>query len=147
MDNAAWCESHRPERSDDRDGHPTPRLRRLTRSVGRETPGRETLLETDEGGGATTGGRGDTPPTQTLDPRDPDDPKSDGGRSGGTASSVCRQELGEPAKKGRPAARAISSREARRRTGNSAAVDWSLEMRSCDGEALKEVVSMTTPRY
>ena len=104
------------KRSDDRDGHPTPRLRRLTRSVGLETPGRETLLETDEGDGATTGGREDTPSTHTLDPPDPDDPKIDGGRAGGTTSSVCRQELGEPAKKERRVARAISSREARRRT-------------------------------
>ena len=104
------------KRSDDQDGHPTPRLRRLTRSVGLETPGRETLLETDEGDGATTGGREDTPSTHTLDPPDPDDPKIDGGRAGGTASSVCRQELGEPAKKVRRVARAISSREARRRT-------------------------------
>ena len=132
------------KRSDDQDGHPTPRRRRLTRSVGQETPGRETLLETDEEGGATTGGRGDTPPTQTLEPRDPDDPKSDGGRSGGTASSVCLQELGEPAKKGRPAARATSSREARRRTEILRLLTGAWR---CDGEALKEVVSMTTPRY
>ena len=89
------------KRSDDRDGHPIPRLRRLTRSVGLETPGRETLLETDEGDEATTGGREDTPSTHRLEPPDPDDPKTDGGRAGGTASSVSRQELGEPAKKGR----------------------------------------------
>ena len=135
------------KRSDDRDGHPTPRLRRLTRSVGRETPGRETLLETDEEGGATTGGRGDTLPTQTLELRDPDDPKIDVGRAGGTSSSVCHQELGEPAKKGRPAARAIKLAGGEAEDRNSSAVDWSLEMSSCDGEALKDVVSMTTPRY
>ena len=98
------------KRSDDRDGHPTPRLRRLTRSVGPGTPGRETLLETDEGDGATTGGREDTSATQTLDLPDPDDPKIDGGRAGGTATTVCRQELGEPAKKGRRGAIAISPR-------------------------------------
>ena len=99
-----------PKRSDDRDGHPNPRLRRLTRSVGLETPGRETLLEIDEGDGATTGGREDTPTTHTLEPPDPDDPKIDEGRAGGTAPSVCRQERGEPAKKGRRVAIAISSR-------------------------------------
>ena len=98
------------KRSDDRDGHPTPRLRRLTRSVGLGTPGRETLLETDEGDGATTGGREDTPSTQTLEPPDPDDPKIDGGRAGGTASTVCRQELSESAKNGRRVAIPISSR-------------------------------------
>ena len=104
------------KRSDDRDGHPTPRLRRLTRSVGRETPGRETLLEIDEGDGATTGGREDTPSTHTLEPRDPGDPKIDGGRAGGNAFSVCRQELGEPAKKVRRGVIARSTREVRRRT-------------------------------
>ena len=104
------------KRPDDLDGHPTPRLRRLTTSVGRETPGRETLLKTGEEGGATTGGRGDIPLTQTPEPRDQDDPKIGGGRAGETSSATCHQELGEPAKKVRPAARAISSREARRRT-------------------------------
>ena len=80
-----------PKRSDDRDGHPTPRLRRRTRSVSLETPGRDTLLELDEGDGATTGCREDTPSTDTPELPDPDDLKNDGGRAGGTASSVCRQ--------------------------------------------------------
>ena len=105
-----------PKRTDDREGHLNPRLKRLTRSVGLDTPGRERLLERDEGDGATTGGREDTPSTQTLEPPDPDDPKIDRGRAGGTASSVCRQELGEPAKKERKVAIARSLREARRKT-------------------------------
>ena len=54
--------------------------------------------------------------TPTPEPRDPDNPKTGGGRARETSFANGRQELGEPAKKGRPAARAISSREARRRT-------------------------------
>ena len=101
------------KRPADPDGHPTQRPRRLTRS--RETPGRETHRGRSEEGGATTGGRGDTPPSKAPEPRDPDDPKNDGGTAGETASAVCLQEPGEPAKNTCPAARATSSREARRR--------------------------------
>ena len=91
-------------------GVPQAGLRRRTKSVGQETPGGETPRETDEVDGATTGDREDTSSTLTLEPPDPDGPKNDGGRAGGTASSVSRQERGEPAKKERLEATATGSR-------------------------------------
>ena len=104
------------KRPDGRDEPPNPRPRHLTRSVGRETPGRETPRKRGEEGGATTGGPEDKPRTPVLEPEDLTDPKNGGGRAGETSSSDARQAPGEPAKKARPAARAINSREARRRT-------------------------------
>ena len=61
-----------PKRPDSRDGRPNPRPRRLTKSEGQETLGAETHRERDEGDGATTGEREDTPSTLRLEPPDPD---------------------------------------------------------------------------
>ena len=82
-------------------GSPNPRPRRLTKSEGQETLGAETHRDRDEGDGATTGGREDTPSTLRLEPPDPDGSMNDGGRAGGTTVPVSRQEEGEPAKKER----------------------------------------------
>ena len=57
--------------------------------------------ERDEGDGATTGDREDTPSTLRLEPPDPDGSMNDGGRAGETIVPVSRQEGGEPAKKER----------------------------------------------
>ena len=91
-------------------GAPNPLPRRLTKSVGQEIPGGETTRETDEVDGASTGDREDTTSTLTLEPPDPDGTQNDGGIAGGTASSVSRQERGEPAKKERLEATATGSR-------------------------------------
>ena len=70
-------------------------------SEGQETLGAETRRDRDEGDGATTGGREDTPSTLRLEPPDPDGSMNDGGRAGVTTVPVSRQEGGEPAKKER----------------------------------------------
>ena len=57
--------------------------------------------EIDEGDGATTGDREDTPSTLRLEPPDPDGSMNDGSRDGGTTVPGSRQEGGEPAKKER----------------------------------------------
>ena len=44
----------------------------------------ETRRERDEGDGATTGDREDTPSTLRLEPPDPDGSRNYGGRAGGT---------------------------------------------------------------
>ena len=98
------------KRPDSRDGRPNPLPRRRTKSVGQETPGGETPRETDEVDGASTGDLEDTSSTLTLEPPHPDGTKNDGGRAGGTASPVSRQERGEPAKKERLEATATGSR-------------------------------------
>ena len=61
----------------------------------------ETRRERDEGDGATTGDREDTPSTLRMELPDPDGSMNDGGRAGGTTVPVSRQEGGEPAKKER----------------------------------------------
>ena len=90
-----------PKRPDSRDGRPNPRPRRLTKSEGQETLGAETGRERDEGDGATTGDREDTPSTLRLEPPEPDGSRNYGGRAGGTTVPGSRQEGGEPAKKER----------------------------------------------
>ena len=90
-----------PKRPDSRDGRPNPRPRRLTKSEGQETLGAETRRDRDEGDGATTGDREDTPSTPRLEPPDPDGSMNDGGKAGGTTVPGSRQEGGEPAKKER----------------------------------------------
>ena len=82
-------------------GAPTHVPRRLTKSEGQETLGAETRRERDEGEGATTGDREDTPSTPRLEPPDPDGSRNYGGRAGGTTVPGSRQEGGEPAKKER----------------------------------------------
>ena len=90
-----------PKRPDSRDGCPNPRPRRLTKSEGQETLGAETRRDRDEGDGATTGDREDTPSTLRLEPPDPDGSMNDGGKAGGTTVPGSRQEGGEQAKKER----------------------------------------------
>ena len=92
------------KRPDRRDGCPNLRPRRRTKSVGQETP-----RETDKVEGASTGELEDTSSTPTLEPPDPDGTNNDGGRAGGTASPVSRQERGYPAKKERLEATATGS--------------------------------------
>ena len=90
---------------------------------GQETLGAETRRDRDEGDGATTGDREDTPSTQRLEPPDPDGSMNDEAKLEGLQSQVAarkevsqlrknasRPELGELAKKERLEATATGSR-------------------------------------
>ena len=89
-----------PKRPDSRDGRPNPRPASDQRE-GQEILGAETRRDRDEGDGATTGYREDTPSTLRLEPPDLDGSMNDGGKAGGTTVPGSRQEEGEPAKKER----------------------------------------------
>ena len=82
-----------------------------------------------------------------MEPPDPDGTKNDGGRAGGTTSPVSCQERGDPAKKERLEATATGLAVGEAHDRKTVAVDRSREMRSTDGEALKEVEAMMTYRY
>ena len=99
-------------------GAPNPRPRRLTKSEGQETLGAETRRERDEGEGATTGDREDTPSTPRLEPPGTMEAELEGLQSQVAArkeasqrrKNASRPELGELVKKERLEATATSSR-------------------------------------
>ena len=95
---------------------PTRHLRHLTRSRGRETPGGERPLGTDEAGEATTADPEGSPGTKPQEPTGLTDPKTGEGKFGETSCAACPLELGGPLRKASPREKARHWQEARRRT-------------------------------
>ena len=104
------------KRPDGRDVHPNRRPRRLTRSLGLETPDGETPPARAGVSGATTADPEGSPETTELGTTGPPDPKTGEGKVGGTSCAVFPPGRDEPARKASPAERAKHWREARRRT-------------------------------